>query len=121
MTGTNSLRALAFKVLERDNAGTAAGTRAKKLVPHPPRRTTPVGQACPAGWDAETTVLIEWFLGTEPPTQPFELQQAVFIARADRYWEYLKGDIAAGPNRARGRTGALHDDLKRLHQLFGAG
>ena len=69
-------------------------------------------------WDPETAALIQWFLGTEPPTGPFRLQQAVYIARPDKYWEYLKGDIAAGPSRARGRTGALRDDLQRLYRIF---
>ena len=119
MSGTSNLRALAYKVLERDNAGTEAGTRAKKFVPQPPMKTTPVGQACPADWGPKTTALIDWFLKTEPPAQPFELQQAVTIAVPARYWEYLRGDIAAGPNRARGKTGALQHDLHRLHQLFG--
>ena len=54
-----------------------------------------------------------------PPESPFELQQAVTIVRPAHYWEYLKADINAGPRRARGKTGALRDDLKRLHQLFG--
>ena len=71
------------------------------------------------GWDPETAVLISWFLKTEPPAQPFELQQAVYIARPANYWAYLRADISAGPRRARGRTGALQDDLRRLHQLFG--
>ena len=56
---------------------------------------------------------------TDPPLRPFELQQAVTVAVPARYWEYLKGDITAGPTRARGKTGALQDDLRRLHQLFG--
>ena len=119
MTGTSSLKALAFKVLERDNAGTGGGTRAKKAVPHPPQKATPVGQACPDSWDPKTADLIEWFIGTMPPAEPFELQQGVHVARPETYWEYLKADVAAGPNRARGKTGALRDDLKRLHKLFG--
>lgn len=30
-----------------------------------------------------------------------------------------RDDIAAGPNRARGKTGALQNNLRRLHKLFG--
>ena len=79
-----------------------------------------VGVGCHAsGWNPDTAALIEWFLNTAPPESPFELQQAVTIVRPAHYWEYLKGDIAAGPNRARSKTGALQDDLRRLHQLFG--
>jgi len=70
-------------------------------------------------WAPETVALIEWFLETPPPEAPFELQQAVTIVRPAHYWEYLKADIKAGPNRARGKTGALQGDLRRLYQLFG--
>ncbi|MCH8112836.1 MAG: hypothetical protein IH905_12935 [Proteobacteria bacterium] len=69
-------------------------------------------------WDPETAALIEWFLKTKPPSGPFRLQQAVTIARPDKYWEYLKGDVAAGPSRVRGRTGALQDDLRRLYRVL---
>ena len=41
------------------------------------------------------------------------------IVRPAHYWEYLHADIKSGPNRARGKTGALQDDLRRLHKLFG--
>ena len=70
-------------------------------------------------WDLETASLIEWFMATEPPLRPFRLQQGVTVAVPTWFWEYLKGDIAAGPRRARGKTGALRDDLRRLHKLFG--
>ena len=39
-----------------------------------------------AEWDPETAKLIRWFKGTEPPSGPFELQQAVYIARPGLYW-----------------------------------
>ena len=71
-------------------------------------------------WDPETAKLISWFMGTKPPSGHFELQQAVTIAHPSRYWEYVRGDINAGPRRGRGKTGALQDDLRRLHQLFGS-
>ena len=98
-----------------EQTGTLAGTAAAKSAPD----TSAVGTAeTDKRWDPETAALIQWFLGTEPPTGPFRLQQAVYIARPDKYWEYLKGDIAAGPSRARGRTGALRDDLQRLYRIF---
>lgn len=75
--------------------------------------------AKPEEWDPETALLIEWFLATKPPPGRFELQQAVIIAHPARYWTYLRQDIAAGPKRARGKMGALQDDLRRLHQIFG--
>ena len=63
--------------------------------------------------------MIEWFNGTSPPPEPFELHQGVTILRPDRFWEYLKGDVAGGPGMARGRSGAFQKDLRRLAQLFG--
>ena len=76
------------------------------------------GQAS-SGWGAETGRLIEWFLKTPPPPDPFDLHQGVTILRPDRFWEYLKGDIAGGPGVARAYTGAFQKDLRRLAQLFG--
>ena len=37
-------------------------------------------------WDAETARLIEWFMRTPPPAQPFELCQGVTVARPDIWW-----------------------------------
>ena len=69
-------------------------------------------------WDRETAALIKWFLGTKPPTHPFRLQRAVTIARPDSYWDYLRGDIAAGPSRARGKTGAFQENLRQLYRVL---
>ncbi len=71
-------------------------------------------------WGAEIAALIAWFLGTHPPSEPFELYQGVTVLRPDRFWEFLKGDIAGGPAGARARTGALQKDLRRLTELFGS-
>jgi hypothetical protein len=73
------------------------------------------GQAS-SGWDAETATLIEWFNRTPPPPEPFELHQGVTILRPEGFWQYLKGDIAAGPGKARACTGAFQKDLRRLAQ-----
>ncbi len=54
-----------------------------------------------------------------PPTEPFELQQGVTVLRPEGLWDYLKGDIAAGPGKARACTGAFQKDLRRLAELFG--
>ncbi len=72
-----------------------------------------------AAWDTETATLIEWFLKTPPPAEPFELHQGVTILRPEGFWDYLKGDIAAGPGKARACTGAFQKDLRRLAELFG--
>ncbi len=77
------------------------------------------GQAS-SRWGTETAALIAWFLGTPPPTAPFELYRGVTVLRPDRFWESLKGDIAGGPAVARARSGALQKDLRRLTELFGS-
>ncbi len=76
------------------------------------------GQAS-SGWDAETAALVEWFLKTPPPPEPFELHQGVTVVRPAHFWEYLKGDIAAGPGVARAYMGTFQKDLRRLAVLFG--
>ena len=63
--------------------------------------------------------MIEWFNRTPPPPEPFELHQGVTVMRPVHIWEYLKGDIAAGPGMARAYTGAFQKDLQRLAELFG--
>ena len=72
-------------------------------------------------WDPETAALIEWFLNTEPPSGPFQLQQAVTIAHPDSYWEYLRQDIAAGPNSGRAKTGAFQENLRQLYRVLHGG
>ena len=73
----------------------------------------------PTIWDPATAALIEWFLKTPPPAEPFELYRAVTILRPARYWRYLEADILAGPCKARAYTKALQRDLHRLGELFG--
>ncbi len=70
-------------------------------------------------WDAEIAALIEWFLKTPPPSEPFDLYPVVTILRPAHFWQSLKGDIAAGPGKARAYTGAFQKDLRRLAELFG--
>ena len=80
----------------------------------PPRGSSPTH-----AWSPEIATLIEWFLAMPPPTEPFELQQGVTVLRPEGLWDYLKGDIAAGPGKARACTGAFQKDLRRLVELFG--
>ena len=65
--------------------------------------------------------LIRWFMTAEPPTAPFQLYQGVYIADPELWCRDIQNDITAGPNHARGQTGALKYDLRRLHKLFAEG
>ena len=76
------------------------------------------GQAS-SRWGAETAALVAWFLGTPPPSEPFELYRGVTVMHPVHFWESLKGDIAGGPGKARG-SGAFQKDLHRLAELFGS-
>ena len=77
------------------------------------------GDDSPKRWDSETATAVRWFLASTPPPRPFQLQPGVVIAHPSRYWEYLRGDIAAGPGGPRAHYGALQSDLRKLHALFG--
>lgn len=90
----------------------------KAPLPEPPVQRLLRRGGRPA-WEPGIAALIEWFNQTPPPPEPFRLHQAVTVLRPDRFWEYLKGDIAGGPGMARVRTGAFRKDLRRLAQLFG--
>ncbi len=71
-------------------------------------------------WGTEIAALVEWFLRTPPPPEPFELYRGVTVMRPDRFWESLKSDIAGGPAVARACTGSFQNDLRRLAELFRA-
>ncbi len=71
-------------------------------------------------WGTEIAALVEWFLRTPPPPEPFELYRGVTVMHPVHFWESLKGDIAGGPGGTRARTGAFQKDLRRLAELFGA-
>ncbi len=82
----------------------------------------------PIGWDTETAAAIEWFLTSEPPAEPFVLRwcergirPAVEITNPKAFWRSLMVDVNWGPAGPRARYGALQDDLRRLHDLFGGG
>ena len=70
------------------------------------------------GWDRETQRLIDWFLTTSPPAEPFELCRGVTVLDPARWWRSIEGDIASGPNGPRARYGAVQGDLRRLHALM---
>jgi len=84
----------------------------------PNRGTDSTDKRVAKRWDAETERLIEWFLNTPPPTEPFQIYSGVWIAGPARYWDSLRGDIAAGPKVGRDCFGAVRGDLRRLAELF---
>ena len=61
---------------------------------------------------------VAWFLGSQPPTEPFQLMPGVTILDPVRWWESLRDDVAAGPGTRRDRYGAVKNDLIRLYALF---
>ena len=82
----------------------------------------------PSGWEAETAGAIAWFMASESPAEPFVLvwsdrgaRPAVKITSPEAFWRSLRTDIEHGPSWARSHYGALQDDLRRLHGLFGGG
>ena len=71
-----------------------------------------------SGWDSEMARLIEWFLITEPPSQPFEISRGVTVAHPAIWWVAIRQDIAEGPSGPRAYTGALQADLRKLWTYF---
>ena len=69
-------------------------------------------------WTGEAAERAEWFLSSEPPTEPFKLKQAVTVARPGPFWQHLRREVLAGPDGPRGRTGAVQDDLRCLYERF---
>lgn len=88
-------------------------------VAMPASLVSPVTDKLAITWGAETARLIRWFQSTTPPAERFELQPGVVIADPALWWPTIAADIEDGPRRARGKTGALQADLKRLYGLFG--
>ncbi len=73
------------------------------------------------GWPAETRRHIEWFLSSEPPSDPFELVSGVTILKPETFWGSIRQDIWNGPGRHRDFWGAVRNDLRRLYEKFGPG
>ncbi len=92
----------------------SAGAIAERLLDH----KAEILKVLSAEWDAEMLTLIRWFLGTQPPTEPFELSKGVTVIRPALWWTATRRDIAAGPNGPRARYGALQQDLRRLAALM---
>ncbi len=92
----------------------SAGAIAERLLDH----KAEVLKVLSAEWDAEMLTLIRWFLGTHPPTDPFELCRGVTVIRPALWWTATRRDIAAVPGGPRARYGALQSDLRRLAALM---
>ena len=78
------------------------------------------GSNSPPGW-GDATAAVEWFNGWSPPSGAFQLKPGITILDPQRWRQSIAADIRAGPNGPRARYGALQDDLRRLHDLFGGG
>jgi hypothetical protein len=70
-------------------------------------------------WDEATSALVDWFLTTDLPREPFRLRSGVEVTKPGNFYNSLKNDIEQGVEGARARTGALQEDLEDLFDLFG--
>jgi hypothetical protein len=77
----------------------------------------------PPTWSQDMADLIAWFRSAvgRLPQEPFPLSPCAMVNDPARFFVALDLDMTAGPTGARARTGALHQDLRRLRQLFGTG
>lgn len=64
----------------------------------------------------EAQELIDWFLTTEPPSEPLLLKSGVRIAKPDVYWKHLRLKISESPGGA--RSGGLLHDLAALRKAL---
>ena len=76
------------------------------------------GSDSPPGW-GDATAAVAWFASWTPPAEPFQLKPGITILDPHRWRQSIAADIAQGPSGPRARYGALQDDLRRLHELFG--
>jgi hypothetical protein len=72
-------------------------------------------------WSPDERTLFNWFQANRArlPRKRFTLSPGVVVSDMDRFLETLQRDIEAGPNGARGRHGAVRDDLRKLREIFG--
>jgi hypothetical protein len=79
-----------------------------------------VGEKKLLPWSERMQTLTDWFVShvAELPTAPFDLSLGIHIAEPARFYAVLQLDIDAGPNGARGRSGALEDDLTAIMERW---
>jgi len=70
-------------------------------------------------WDEETSLLVDWFLTTDLPEEPFRLRGGEEVTAPRKLYASLRNDIEQGVQGARAGTGALQSDLQGLFDLFG--
>ena len=70
-------------------------------------------------WTADTARHVEWFLSAEPPTEPFQLKQAVYVVHPALFWQRIRAEVPARPTGLRAHYGTLQDDLWCLYEMFG--
>ncbi len=93
----------------------SAGAIAERLLHH----KAEVLKVLSAEWYAEMLTLIRWFLGTHPPTEPFELCRGIAVIKPALWWAVMRRELVLGPQGTpRARTGALQQDLRRLAALM---
>ncbi len=109
-------------------AGLTVRADGDKLVVRGPRRCAALAQslldhkpdvmAALAEW-GDAAAAVAWFASWSPPAEPFVLKPGNTVLDPHRWRQSIAADIAQGPCGPRARYGALQDDLRRLHGLFG--
>ena len=69
-------------------------------------------------WDAEMKELIKWFDVVPKPTEPFHLQDHIYVTDPEKFFDKLRREIEIGPRGPRARTCALQSDLRNLKAYF---
>ena len=104
-----SLKALAYKVLERNSSRNQAATHSKNRRnfgrKHGIKNTTKLRPKI--RWEEDIIRIIDWVLISEPPIRPFQLHQGIKVVDPMGFWHMLKSDITAGPNGPRTKYGSL--------------
>ena len=65
-------------------------------------------------WPPELQSLINWFISTDPPPEPFYLQDHLHVRDPAKFFGMLRHEVEVGPRGPRARTGALQSDLRNL-------
>lgn len=69
-------------------------------------------------WPPDVQSLIDWFMGLEPPAEPFHIEPHMKVIDPEKYFAKLRREIKTGPLGPRARTGALQWDLRNLKCIF---